>query len=300
MILGCQPDSPGETKEDVLRLELGELPTKYGKYFAKLADLLPRYYAILGIDYQGSEPPWKTALVELVTKKRKLSVNVHSIVDKAVVYMEKSIQKRLVTHSASPSNTLFMPINLLIGLLRAVPESGGDSEACDPRNASCQFFKQVLKRFVKDHRMCIETQKRTQPSTDYYRFYVGLVDYLKVYLKTEEKPARAHAMEFLDTYILPIYMATVAPSIATYRWTTKPGDYYPPDLIVIEEFIANGPPPNLDDPQRPICVGLFKRFYEYAKSFWDNKVVIDFVHPSFTREVYSTIKSITTDIRHLR
>ncbi len=294
--LGCQSDPTGDGSEKNQHRDTAVVASNIVKYVAELTELLPRYYDVLGIDYGVDEPPWKTALTNMGSLK--LNSGIQTMIETSVASVDKVLGKRFASSSASPSNTLFMPVNLLVGLLRAMTEKTSFRKLCS-KNDPCQFPRQVFKRFVLDFRICFNSQKRTQPSTDYYRLYRGLVDYSKLAFNIEEKAARVLAMEFLDTYVLPIYLVNSFPFLTTYRWTTKPDMYYPRDLVVIEEFIASGPPDD-SEPDKFRSIDIFRRFYEYAKSFWDNRVIIEKDNPTKSRELYATIKSIVTDIRHTR
>lgn len=294
---GCQSDPKGDASENNQRSDTTVVASNTVKYVAKLTELLPRYYDVLGIDYGVNEPPWKTALKNMGSLK--LSPGTQTMIETSVASVDKVLDKRFASSSASPSNTLFMPVNLLVGLLRAYTEKNSFRSMCSDRKDPCQFPRQVFTRFVLDFKPCVHTQKRTQPAADYYRFYRGLVDYSKLAFNIEEKAARIVAMEFLDTYVLPIYLVNSFSFLTSYRWTTKPDVYYPRDLVVIEEFIGSGPPDD-SDPDKSRSIDIFKRFYEYAKSFWDNRVIIENDNPTKSRELYATIKSIATDIRHTR
>lgn len=294
--VGCNSDEgsrdtrtePDKRNEQVLTGSTG------AKYLPVLDELLPRYYELLGIDDRKSDTSWSKAVDDF--RRRKISFNVHATMERSVIGIETVIQRRLASHAASPSNTLFMPVNLLMAMIRAYGTSDDSRKFCPPSDP-CRFARQIFSRFARDIAVCIESQKHTRPSTDYYRFYRGLVDYFKVSLGIEESAARVKGIYFLDTYVLPIYISDASTSISSYRWTPSTYAKYPRDLMVIEEFIANGPG-NSEYPKS--AVDIFNRFINYASSFWDKRVIMDTEKVYRTREILITIKSITTDIRHLR
>ena len=272
-------------------VECGDL-----KALEKLSDVLPRYFEILGVDYDGPDGSYRQVTQNFC--RMKTIIEVRSNIEHAAVVIENVLQKRLAYPSASPSNTLFMPVNLLMGVLRGLSAEGrGYHDECKSTDP-CFFPKQLFMRFSKVFDICVETQKRSKPATDYYRFYRGLVDYLKAAYTMNEKTGRTAALYFLDTYVLPIYAADWT-GLSTYRWTILKSKY-PRDLVIIEEFIAAGPPS--DDSQAASAadaVDIFKRFYVYAKQFWDKKILMDQLLPHQIRDVLITLKKISTDIRNL-
>jgi hypothetical protein len=296
--VGCNSDI--HDRNDLVESDARKMEVVAGsanaKYLPILDDLLPRYYEVLGIDDRDPETSWSRALEAF--KKRKVNLNVHITIESAVVAIETVLQRRLASHAGSPSNTLFMPVNLLMGLIRAYSTGDDIQKVCLPATP-CRFPRQIFNRFARDIRVCIESQKHTKPSTDYYRFYRGLVDYFSASQGIDEAAGRVKAMYFLDTYILPNYIVGASASISSYRWGSSHYSKYPRDLIIIEEFIANGPPKSDDSLTRSKALDFFKRFVDYAQSFWNQRIVMDTDTIYRTREILITIKSIATDIRHL-
>jgi hypothetical protein len=117
--------------------------------------------------------------------------------------------------------------------------------------------------------LAIVTHKHARPATESYLFFRGLAEYYKASGRVSgDVAARTAAILFIESYVLPFYMRAIF-NTRTDRWSGV--GIYPPDLIVIEDFIAKGPP-DLGSAAFEKSIKIFKDLIDLNKGLWDNKI----------------------------